>query len=314
MRFLLLLVAAVIAVFAGIAAMQLSSPSSVSGSAATAQAPATTSVATVDVIVAKAPIAPGTMITAAMIDRQPWPENLVLDGFIVGNSPAAAAIIGKVTRSPFQTREPLIVSKLASTKDTGFLAANLPQGSRAVTIATDAITGVAGFVYAGDRVDIVFTHNVPADIRAASAASAPQAGPAGAAPTAAASEKPGFAEILASNVPVLAVNLREGVTDTAGGAAVSSAAVSISPSSMTLQVTDVQAKKLRLAEKVGTLSVALRSINDRDNNTITGPADLVSLTQVTAQEAPQEQDNSVHIVRGGDFGAAQGGQRIQGGR
>src|SRR5579884_2924626 len=130
MRFLLLIVAAVIAVFAGVAAMQLTNKTSQPTPVVQAPAPAT-NVATVDGLVARQAIPAGTVLNSSMVDRQPWPQNLVLEGFIASNSPNAN-IDGKVTRSPLQAREPLILSKLGNMNDAGFLAASLPAGQRAV--------------------------------------------------------------------------------------------------------------------------------------------------------------------------------------
>lgn len=302
MRFLLLLVAAVIAIFAGVAALQLSGPVQPEGSSAQSQA--ASNVLTVDVLVARQPIPAGTEITAAMVDRQPWPENLVLNGFIVSSS--ENTVVGKVTRSTFQAREPLIDSKLAAPDDSGFLAAHLPEGMRAVTIATDAISGVAGYVYPGDRVDILFTHNIPAK---GAGTGAPAVPGLPAAPVSA--DTAGYAEVLAANVPVLAINLREGgdggagsiggfipspdaMTGLAGGG-------TNTPSSMTLQVSDVQAGQIRLAERVGNISVSLRSLKDRGNTTPTPPAGLADLTRVALSSVlqPQLQQDEVKVIRGG---------------
>jgi pilus assembly protein CpaB len=307
MRFVLLSIAALIAVFAGIAAMQLSTPEPAAPVAASATG--SQSVATVDVLVARNPIPAGSVLTPDMFDRQPWPEHLVLEGFITGNSPNAN-IAGKVTRSAFQAREPLILSKLAATSDSGFLAAGLPPGMRAITVATDAVGGVAGFVFPGDRVDILFTHNIPHEILSA----APKDGDA----AASAGGRAGFAEVLAANVPVLAINLREGGTRSDEGGSLAGSPnnpqASVSPSSLTLQVSDLQAEKIRLAEKVGSLSFALRSISDRENPDLGAPADLPSLTRATLPQmvAAGPAGDTVKVIRSGDFGGGQ--TRVQGGR
>ncbi len=315
MRFLLLLVAAVVAIFAGVAALQFSGGGKTEGTPAGApQAAATapSNVLTVDVLVARQPIPAGTLITPAMIDRQPWPENLVLDGFITGAT-ADTAVLGKVTRSPFQAREPLIASKLADTHDSGFLAAGLPEGMRAITIATDAISGVAGYVFPGDRIDLVFTHNIPDKGKGSTGSStAPMFSipglPALPSASSASAEGAGYAEVLASNVPVLAVNIRTSAAPE-GAANPAEALVSnlagggtTTPSSMTLQVTDMQAQKIRLAERSGNITVSLRSLKDRNNTTVPPAADLASLTQVTLSPAVQQEiqthNEEVKVIRG----------------
>ena len=85
MRFLLLFVAALIAILAGIAALQLSAPKPEANRLSAANETAASSkISTIDVIVARQAIPAGTEITAAMIDKQPWPENLVLQGSLSG--------------------------------------------------------------------------------------------------------------------------------------------------------------------------------------------------------------------------------------
>lgn len=309
MRIVLLIVAAVVAIFAGVIALQLASPppAETAHQAAAGTAP---DVATVDVLVARAGIPAGTLITAAMIDRQPWPENLVLEGFITSTSADASGVVGKVTRAPLQPHEPILISKLAGKEDASFLAATLPSGMRAITIGTDAITGVAGFIYPGDRVDIVFTHSIP---DSKNANRAPASGLTAALGIGGASSA-SVAEVLAANVPVLAVNIRDaspgsgfspaatllGSASDALSAATGAVGGGNSPSSLTLQVSDLQAEKIRLAERVGNLSVALRSVQDRASNELPPPAGLASLTQV--QSAPTVQNvapEEVRVIRGG---------------
>ena len=235
-------------------------------------------VSTVDILVARVAIPAGTIITNSMFDKQPWPQPLVLDSFIVSNG-NNANIIGRVARASFQAREPLISSKLSDETNTGFLAASLPAGMRAITVATDTVSGVAGFVFPGDRVDILFLHNIPHELKSN------------------ATNRPSYAEVLAADIPVLAINLRETMKDENGRP---NMGASTTPTSMTLEVSDLQAEKIRLAEKVGILSISLRSVNDRDNAAVTPPADLLSLTNVSKKDSPIE-DDSITIVRGGDY-------------
>ena len=45
--------------------------------------------------------------------------------------------------------------------DHGFLAAVLEPGMRAVTIAVDNTTGLAGLIWPGDQVDLILTRRSP---------------------------------------------------------------------------------------------------------------------------------------------------------
>ena len=201
---------------------------------------------TKQILIASRYIPPGTIVDSTMLERQDWPERLIVDQFLVADTPQAN-IMGMVVRSPFQPREPLALSKLAKKGDPSFLAAVLPNGQRMVTIATDGINGVAGFIYPGDKVDVLLTHNVEVPVSDPAAARN-------------ATKQEQISEPLLVDVPVIAVDQR---------ASTDAAEKQTLPSSVSLQVTPDDAQKLRLAEKRGTLSLALRPLKDKDDNIAT---------------------------------------------
>ncbi len=73
------------------------------------------------------------------------------------------SVVGAVAREPIAAGEPIIKTKIVVPGDRGFLAAVLQPGMRAVSVPVDATTDVSGFVFAGDRVDILITLPVPQD-------------------------------------------------------------------------------------------------------------------------------------------------------
>jgi pilus assembly protein CpaB len=262
MRFVLLLIAGVIAVVAAVAVLQMSgkNPQIPQIASAPAAQNSSNNVATVEVLVAREAVPVGTTLTEAMVDKQPWPAHLVLEGFITTESKEGANIVGHVARMPFQSREPFMRSKLANPNDPSFLAANLPAGMRAVALATDAISGVAGYVFPGDRVDILLTHSIPEALAARAGDKTMGTG------------RPSVTETLIPNVRVLAVNVRP--------APGKEGQVPTTPSSITVEVGEVYAQQIKLAEKNGTLSLALRSLKDRDDRELVKPAMVADLTQV----------------------------------
>lgn len=277
MRFILLLVAAVIAVVAGIAALQLSGKNAAPVEQAVNAAQQTNpSIATVDVLVARTAIPIGSVIDETMIDKQPWPENLLLEGFVVSGS-KDASLVGKVARSAIQAREPFTLSKLANPNDPSFLAATLPAGHRAITIATDAVSGVAGYLFPGDRVDVLLTHNVPKDLK--NQLSGNSFGT---------SDKPAITEVLVSNARILGINVREQAGKSSGS--------SLTPTSVTMEVEEEQVQKLRLGEKVGTLSLALRSLKDKDDSKVPMPTGLGDMSRIKLVAVGN--DGPVRVVRG----------------
>jgi pilus assembly protein CpaB len=271
MKFVYYSIITVLAIVAAVLALRFSD-SSVSNSTGQ-QAVAQVTIKTVNVLVASVDIPVGTTIDNSMLDKQPWPENLVVDGFILSNDDSGRDVVGKVSRSSIAAHEPFMRSKLANPNDPGFLAASLPVGMRAITVATDAVSGIAGFVFPGDRVDLLFTHTSESILT-------PSNG------------KPSVTEVLGSNIRVLAINVRENDP---------SKPSTISPSSATLEVSDALAQQIRLAEKNGTLSFSLRSIHD-DNPNFPEPTGLNDLTR-DSEEVP-----ILSVVRGA--GASGGNMTI----
>lgn len=293
MRVVILIVIMTVAVVVGMSMLLLSG-----GQTTPAPAPQTINtppsaaqVATVDVFVAREDIPVGTMLTEQLIDRQPWPSNLVLEGFITASSPDAS-VVGMVARGDFKSREPLIASKLSTKDSASVLASTLGKGMRAVTLAVDPVSGVAGFILPGDRVDVVLTHAI---------------GQRGAEGNSAAAA----AEVVLPDVRVLAVNNRK-TTQPSGNTSLNAGAVPMMDevaSNITLEISQQDAKRLRLAEKNGTLSLALRSLEDRGEQEAGAPVSLSDITQVKPQKqatAPanveQAAPERVNILRGGIYG------------
>lgn len=241
MRLIGIIIALLLAVGAFFVAMKFlnnnPSPTDSGGVVATATQP---DVQSVEVIVAAEDIPVGTVIDQQMVTTQPWPQHLVLDGFITSGD-QSKNIIGMVTRSNFQAKEPIIFNRLANRNDPGFLAAALPSGKKAITISTDGVAGVAGFLFPGDRVDVAVTHDIPDEN------ADPEKNPG-------AKEK--VTETLLSNVKVLAVDQRA-----SGGPGKEDKPV---PTTISLEASLEDAQKLRLAQETGYLSLMLRSLDDRE--------------------------------------------------
>lgn len=240
------------------------------------------------ILVARQDIPVGKTLDENDIDRQVWPAHLVHPDFALDGEDAT--IVNRVTRTAFKQGQPLMRSFLANPNDPGFLAAQLPEGMRAITIPVDAITGLNGFVFPGDRVDVIVKHVVglEKDYRNEPQVIAEDAPPI---PATTVQELPiessysvpllmsagkrsgrptiNLTEVLLPNVRVLAVGMT---------AAEYEGAVSV-PTNVTLEVTEQQAQMLRHADE-GTLSLSLRSLKDADDGTLPRPiadADMTSI-------------------------------------
>jgi pilus assembly protein CpaB len=232
---------------------------------------------TVNVLIARKEIPIGEKIDASMLDTQPWPSHLLAEGFVT-DAEQSKKVVGMMTRSAFQAREPILTTKISSPNDPSFLAAALPKGKKVATISTDGVAGVAGFVYPGDRVDVIVTHKIPKPVDDSRRIVQ--------------EELETVTETLLSNVKVLAVDQR------ASGGAVPKDKKSL-PSSISLEVTLEEAQRLRLAQDTGYVSMTLRSLLDKDvkdKSVVTFVRDLN--TSGAYKKEGEAQSNKVVIVRG----------------
>jgi len=187
------------------------------------------------VLVAKRALPAGTIITADAMSFQPWPEDLVQDAYFIDGEADINQLMGTVVRHPVTAGEPVTQGSLVSPGDRGFLAAALGPGMRAVTVPVSAKTGVAGFVFPGDRVDLVLTQSARGDDGSSIKA----------------------AETVLRNLRVLATDQQtEQATNDQGKTVVRGFRT------VTLEVTPKIAEKVAVAQTLGTLSLALRSIAD----------------------------------------------------
>ena len=189
-----------------------------------------------EVAVAIRPLPVGTIIGPDSFRYQRWPAELVGKTYYVKGEGDLTALNGSVVRYALTAGAPVTQGSLVKPGDRGFLAAALGPGMRAVTISVSAQSGVAGFVFPGDRVDLMLTQEVPGG----------GDGPALKA-----------AETIIRNVRVLAADQRTDKTvDEQGKTVVANT------SNVTLEATPKIAEKIAVAQTIGQLSLALRSIAD----------------------------------------------------
>src|SRR6187551_2134541 len=115
------------------------------------------------VLVAKRALPIGTIITADAVGYQLWPHEMVQDAYFIDGEADMSKLLGTVVRNPITAGEPVTQGSLVSPGDRGFLAAALGPGMRAITVPVSAKTGVGGFVFPGDRVDLMLTSTLDGD-------------------------------------------------------------------------------------------------------------------------------------------------------
>lgn len=199
-----------------------------------------------DVLVAAADVPMGQVLRAADLRWQPWPDNAVNSGFVTrkGNPKGLDETVGASARSGFLAGEPIRAQKLVR-PESGFMAAILPPGLRAVAITTDSrgTNSAGGFILPNDRVDVIRTFR-RIDRKDGENRDIP------------------IAQTILTDIRVLAIGQliqeKNGTNVVTGETA-------------TLAVTPAQAETLTLAGKDGPLSLSLRSLADAGQPTEPAP-------------------------------------------
>ena len=114
---------------------------------------------TADVLVAKADIGLGQTVTPNDVQWQSWPASTASNTFIRRSErpDATTQIAGSIARAPFIAGEPIREAKLVKADGSGFMAAILPTGMRAVSAEISPETGAGGFILPNDRVDVILS-------------------------------------------------------------------------------------------------------------------------------------------------------------
>ncbi|MEQ1942698.1 Flp pilus assembly protein CpaB [Mesorhizobium sp. VNQ89] len=190
------------------------------------------------IVVASAPLRFGMQLDRAQLNEIPWPQGNLPEGAF-GSIDELFADGSRVVLSPIEPSEPVLLAKLSGANGRATLSNLLAPGMRAVTIRTDEIAGVGGFITPGDRVDIVLTRDAGAIDEVSGNAS-------GAAGSTIATE------IVVENAKVLTVGQGADERQTSPQVV----------GSVTVEVSVDGAKKIALARNVGSLSLSLRSAAD----------------------------------------------------
>ena len=184
-----------------------------------------------NVVIARAPIAVGTKITAEHLGTASIPNGSMPEGAFK----EPEKIVGRVAIIPIGLREPVTNTKLAPEGTAGGLSAVIPEGYRAMTVKVNDVVGLSGFVMPGSFVDVVCVITPPDQQSSGNPIS----------------------KIILQNIKVLA-----------SGSEIDRPKDEREPNSVkavTLQVTPEQAEKLALAVNEGKLQLVMRNYGDQDD-------------------------------------------------
>jgi len=191
-------------------------------------------VAMSEILVVKQAVTQGGKISRAALGWQNWPRESVRNGMIVKatDNEAREKFIGAYARIRLFEGDPVNEKKLVLPGSSGFLAAILPKGKRAVSVRISEATGAGGFILPNDRVDVLVTRKRVFEGTGSTTVT----------------------ELVLSNVKVLAVNQSLGQTKEGEQYLIAKTA--------TLELEPKQAEVLAKVETSGQLTLTLRSIAD----------------------------------------------------
>ena len=191
------------------------------------------------ILVAAKDLPVGTILDQTSLKFVAWPKESMQDSYYAQSAADSdpSKLVGTVVRYPITAGQPVTRGSLVGPQDRGFLAAALSPGMRAVTVPVTATSGLAGFVFPGDHVDIVLTESVNGGDQPLK-----------------------VSETILRNVRVLATDQRYTDKDEDGKVKVQQA------SNVTLEVTPKIAEKIAVAQSVGSLSLSLRSLSDTSSD------------------------------------------------
>ena len=223
--------------------------------------PVAQQLATAEILVAKADIGLGQAVKQDDLQWQSWPAATASTSFIRRDSKPEAMkeVIGSIARTPFIAGEPIREQKLVKADGSGFMAAILPTGMRAISTEISAETGAGGFILPNDRVDVILTRRMKS----------PDS-----------NNQPDIvtSEIILTNIRVLAIDQapkeKDGQTAVVG-------------KTVTLELKPDQTSILTAGRQAGTLALALRSIGD------------VNMVENTSNEPALKRGQGINVVRYG---------------
>ena len=195
----------------------------------------------VQVLVARNAVHTGQLIKPDDLRWQPWPQVTLPPTYIVEGKRPISDFVGAVARSQLHVGEPVVETEIAMQGSRGFLAAVLKPGLRAVSIPATATSTVSGFIYAGDRVDVLLTHMLTG-----------------------ANGQHSATETILRNARVIAMDQKLDFTPGDKPDIAKTA---------TLELTAKQTEIVTLAVKMGDLSLVLRSLQDpeeEERNSVSG--------------------------------------------
>lgn len=197
-------------------------------------------VSSTKVLVARSDMRVGSLLTPDDFKWADWPERAVNMGYFTQEShpDAIEELSGSVVKTALVEGEPIMPQKIVKKGETGFMAALLAPGMRAISVEISPETASAGFILPDDRVDVILTYDVETIAERGVSETT-------------------VTRTIIENARVLAIDQIFGEMD---GTPV------LTGSTATLELEPQHAELLAHASRLGTISLALRSVADAAEN------------------------------------------------
>ena len=228
---------------------------------------------TVDIAVASVDLPWGRVITKDMIEYKRFLKDSLPEGY----SSKESSPEGRVVISPIKVNEPIFESSLAPKSiETGGVAAVISPNKRAMAVKVDKVIGVSGFIYPGNRVDVLVTLRKEG-------------------------KKDPVTKIVLENVLVLAAGT-EVETEKKGQKATQVDVI-------TLEVSPTEAEKLAHAASEGKVQLAMRNFIDTDDVLTRGSTRSTLLSSYSSRQPEtskktvqrkRTESYSVEVIKGSD--------------
>jgi pilus assembly protein CpaB len=224
-------------------------------------------------LVAARPLRAGALLKPEEITAREFPADALPEGHSLDTLPNRHALVGAMVRRPAALGELLLAGDVMRPGERGFLATVLAPGMRAVTIGVDAISGAAGLIWPGDRVDVILTQqvedpSVPVGRRVS-------------------------AETVQRNARVIAIDQQLVQGAVAGGAEGNAART------VTIEVTGQQALQVQVAARIGRLSLSVLASDISESGSDAQSAVFAAdVSAALARQPPQIRTDVIRVHSG----------------
>lgn len=216
-----------------------------------------------EVLVARTDIALGQVATESNFKWQSWPADAATGSYVTREAGAKVMrdLAGSIARAPILAGEPITPNKLIKAGQGGVLAAILPAGMRAISTRIKEETAAGRLILPNDHVDVILVRRTRTK----------------------SGQEDAVSDVLFRNVRVLAIGqqieTKEGKRSAEGAAATA-----------TLELTPRQTEMLALANTMGDINLALRSVADLASDSGKGGDEL---------DFNKQRGSSVRVLRYG---------------